>query len=157
MRALRVLALSLLGVAVGVPALAAGDEPQPSCGVKVILASHEGAGLDPKLNALKHYLAKDPFTAYKSFQLVDEKKWAVRPSQTDKLKLPNGKEMALTYLETVSGTNGAKRVRMRLEITDDAKKLLNTTFALDEGAYVLQAGQRHGNGLLILGLSCDKK
>jgi hypothetical protein len=155
MRAVRAYVLSLLAL-VAVSGRALADEPPASCGVKIILASHAGSGVDPKLVGLKHYLAKDPFTTYKSFQLLDEKKWSLRASQTEKLKLPNGKEMALTYVDTVAGTNG-KRVRLRLEISDDSKKLLNTTFTLDEGAYVLQAGQRHKDGLLILGVSCEKR
>jgi len=158
MRALRAFALPLLAsvslTLVG-PSVARADE-QPSCGVKVILATHEGTGVDPKIVRLKHYLAKEPFTSYKSFQLLDDKRWSMRPSVAEKMKLPNGKELALTYLDSAKGPNGT-RLRLRLEIGDDSKKVLNTTFALDEGAYVLQAGQRHGDGLLILGVSCDKK
>jgi hypothetical protein len=156
MRALRAFAPALLLASLVWSQVARADEPAPSCGIKVILATHEGNGMDPRLVGVKHYLAKDPFTSYKSFQLLDEKKWAMRPAQAEKLKLPNGKEVALTYVDSATGPNG-RRVRLRLEISDEAKKLLNTTFALDEGAYVLQAGQRHSSGLLILGVSCDKK
>jgi len=139
--------------------LAAGpvsaDEPHAKCFVRMIKALHEGEGVDPKITRLRPYLEKPPFTAWKRFELVDEKDMVVAPSMTDQFKLPNGKLASLTYVDHVLTPEQKHRLRLRLEIVDGDKKMLNTTFVLDEGGVVLQAGQRLGKGLLILGFSCD--
>ena len=61
---------------------------------------------------------------------------------------------ALRFVEQ-RRTMNQHRLRLRLEIEDGAKKLLNTVFVLDEGGMVLSAGQRHLSGLLVLGLRCE--
>jgi hypothetical protein len=131
------------------------EEYHAKCFVRMIQASHDGHGVDPKITRLRPYLEKPPFTAWKHFQLIDEKDMTVAPNTTDRFTLPNGKQASLTYVDHVLSPEGKHRLRLRLEIEDAAKKVLNTTFVLDEGGVVLQAGQKHGGGLLILGFSCD--
>ncbi len=145
-----------LGIALGLVARPArAGEPHAICYVRMIQASHEGSGIDPKITRLRPYLEKAPFTAWKKFTLLDEKDMTVAPSTTDRFTLPNGKQASLTYVDHVFTPEGKHRLRLRLEISDGEKKILNTTFVLDEGGVVLQAGQKHGNGTLILGFSCD--
>lgn len=139
--------------------IARGDEPneRPAarCVAQFIHALADGHGVDPKLDKLKPYLAKAPFTAWKRFVLLDEKKFHVAPNDTDRFTLPNGKQLSITYVEHVVKDDQKHRLRLRLEVDDGPKKLLNTTFTLKEGGMVLEAGQKHAGGLLVLGLSCE--
>jgi hypothetical protein len=138
---------------------ARAEEPHATCYVRMIQASHEGSGIDPKITRLRPYLEQAPFTAWKKFTLLDEKDMTLAPASTDKFTLPNGKQASLTYVDHVFTADKKHRLRLRLEVTDPAKeggkKILNTTFVLDEGGVVLQAGWKHQNMLLILGFSCD--
>jgi hypothetical protein len=136
---------------------ATADELHAKCFVRMIQASHEAGGVDPKITRLRSYLEKPPFTAWKKFTLVDEKDMMVAPNTTDHFDLPNGKKASLTYVDHVLTPEKKHRLRLRLEITDGkgSEKFLNTTFVLDEGAVFLQAGQKLGSGLLVLGFSCD--
>ena len=47
------------------------------------------------------------------------------------------------------------RVRLLLEVRKGGAVELQTVFVLDEGGTVLSAGQKHGDGILILGVSCS--
>ena len=131
--------------------------PHATCFVREILATHEGkpGSIDPKITRLRPYFQKAPFTAWNSFHYIDEKDMAIGPGSTDKFDLVNGKHASLTYVDHVLNPAGKHRLRLRLQIDEGAKKFLDTTFVLDEGGVVLQAGQKHGGGVLVLGFSCD--
>jgi hypothetical protein len=149
--------LKVLAVAVALGALMgpAAYAQRADCSVRMIQASHEPASVDPKITRLRPYLEKAPFIAWKHFTLVGEKDVKLEPSATDKFDLPNGKKASLTYVDHVLTPEKKHRVRLRLEVEDGARKVLNTTFVLDEGGVMLQAGQKLGKDLLILGFSCD--
>lgn len=152
----------LLALAVAVPAMPArGDEPAPAakCAVRTIHALKEGSGgagatIDPRISGLRAYLEKPPFTSWKAFRLLDDKEVMLQPHGSSPFELPNGRHGSLTYLDHLIG-DGEHRMRLQLTLSDGTKKVLNTTFVLDEGGVVLQAGQRYQNGLLILGISCQ--
>jgi hypothetical protein len=131
--------------------------PHAKCFVREILATHEGkpGTIDPKITRLRPYFQKAPFTAWNSFHYIDEKDMAIAPATTDKFDLVNGKHASLTYIDHVLNPAGKHRLRLRLQIEGGDKKFLDTTFVLDEGGVVLQAGQKHENGVLVLGFSCD--
>jgi hypothetical protein len=99
-------------------------------------------------------LKRPPFNAWKNFRQHSERDLTNQPTVTAEFELPNGKRSTLTYLE--HQTDGKKhRLKLRLAVLDGDKKVLNTTFVLDEGGVVLQAGQTHEKGMLILALSCE--
>lgn len=146
---------------------ARADDPSPKakakCVVMIIHALPDAQGgqgpnpkIDPKIDSLRPYLEKGPFTAWKRFSLLEEKSFDVSTSDTDRFSLPNGKQVTITYIDHVRREDGKHRLRLRLEIEDGPKKLLNTVFVLDEGGVVLSAGQKHLGGLLILGIRCEK-
>ena len=139
---------------VGVGARARADEPSANCSVRMIQALHEGAGIDPKITTLRPYLEKAPFTAWKQFKLLDEKELVLAPHASSSFALPNGREGTLSYVDHFVAKDGDHRLRLQLTILDGKKKMLATTFVLDEGGVVLQAGQKLDTGLLILGFSC---
>jgi hypothetical protein len=111
--------------------------------------------MDPNIKRLRPYLERAPFTAWKSFRLLGEKDLPIAEHASASFELPNGKQASLTYVGHFVAADGDHRMRLQLGITDGAKKMLHTTFVLDEGGVVMQAGQRLGNGLLILGVSCQ--
>jgi hypothetical protein len=143
------------GALVGAGPAAAETPPKANCAVRMIQASHEGSGIDTRITRLRPYLEKAPFTAWKKFELLGEKDLALAPGGTDKFDLPNGNAASLTYVDHVMSPQGKHRLRLKLEIDHGEKKEVNTTFVLDEGGVVLQAGQKIGKGMLILGVSCD--
>jgi hypothetical protein len=136
-------------------AAVADAPPKANCDVRMIQASHDGSGIDERITRLRPYLEKAPFTAWKKFQLLGNKELVLAPETNEKFELPNGNSASLTYVEHVMSPKGKHRLRLKLEIDHGDKKEVNTTFVLDEGGVVLQAGQKIGGGMLILGVSCE--
>jgi hypothetical protein len=128
-----------------------------TCEVPVIHAK-PGAGatqIDPKIDKLKPYLSRPPFTAWHDFKLLDKKEATLQENGSTEFMLPNQRQATLTFLGHTGGP-GEHRMRLRLVIDHPEKKhrVLDTTFVLDEGGVVLHVGQKHDNGVLILGVSC---
>jgi hypothetical protein len=149
-----------VGVAVApLRAARADEQPLARCSVRIVHALHEldatAPAIDPRLTRLRPYLDKPPFTAWKQFKLLDDKQLPLPPRQTDRFDLPNGKVGSLTYVDHLLTDDKRHRLRLRLQIHDGARTLVNTVFVLDEGGVVVQAGQHFQKGLLILGVSCE--
>jgi hypothetical protein len=132
------------------------------CEVPIIHALRNGDDgraptIDPRIERLKPYLLKAPFTAWGEFKLLDRKELPMALHESAQFQLPNGREATLTFLAHSSGPgDDHHRMRLRLAIDDKAKghKLLDTTFVLDEGGVVLQVGQHYQSGVLVLAVSC---
>jgi hypothetical protein len=132
------------------------------CEVPIIHALRNGDDgraptIDPRIERLKPYLEKAPFTAWGEFKLLERKDLQMALHESTQFQLPNGREATLSFLAHSSGPgDDHHRMRLRLAIEDKAKghKVLDTTFVLDEGGVVLQVGQHYQGGLLILGVSC---
>jgi hypothetical protein len=154
MRAL-LAAVTLVGV-VGGAVSAAADEPQApaKCELRVIHALKEGSGIDSRITRLRPYLERAPFTAWHEFKLLSSQEMELAPRGSSVFDLPNGRKGTLTYVEHMLASDGDHRMRLQLVIDNGPKRVLNTTFVLDEGGVVLQAGQKYQGGLLVLGVSC---
>jgi hypothetical protein len=131
-----------------------------TCDVPVIHALHNGDDgkapeIDERINRLRPYLERAPFTAWREFKLLDRKELTIPEHGSSMFTLPNGREATLSFVEH-SGGPGDHRLRLKLVIDDKSKKgkMLDTTFVLDEGGVVLQVGQRFEGGILVLGVSC---
>jgi hypothetical protein len=131
-----------------------------SCDVPIIQALHNGDDgraptIDERIQRLKPYLQKAPFTAWRDFKLVDRKELNVPEKGSSSFMLPNGREATLTFLSH-SVEPGDHRMRLQMKIEDKSKgtKMLDTTFVLDEGGVVLLVGQKFESGVLVLGVSC---
>jgi hypothetical protein len=156
MRAGRGAAAVVLGAAMLLGGGAARAETA-TCEIPIVHAV-SGTGtvqIDPKIDRLKVYLSKAPFTAWHDFKLLDRKDLTLQENVPVEFTMPNGRPATLTFLGHTSGP-GDHRMRLRLYIDHPEKKhrVLDTTFVLDEGGVVLHVGQRHDNGVLILGVSC---
>jgi hypothetical protein len=132
---------------------ARADEPA-HCKISMVHALEGNGGVDPKLERLKPYFEKPPFTSWKQFKLLDEKSLEVKPGAPAEFKLPNGKDGSLTYVDHLLQGQGKHRLRLKLAISDAGKKVLETVIVLDEGGVFLQAGQKMQQGLLVLAFSC---
>jgi hypothetical protein len=147
------------------PQRARADDPAAVCTVRVVKALHSAeapAGahnpaplIDPRLEPLKPYLEKAPFTSWHEFKLLEEKPLHLQPHGTARFMLPNGRQVTLTYVDHLLREDNKHRLRLQLGIHKGDRQVLNTTFVVDEGGVVVQAGQQFQKCLLILGISCD--
>lgn len=157
---MRWLASTVLVAAVTGTAGHARAQMTATCEVPIIQAQHNGDDghaptIDPKIERLKPYLQRAPFTAWRDFKLLDRKELRVAEKSSSSFVLPNGREATLTFLDHTEGP-GDHRLRLQMKIDDKAKatKMLDTTFVLDEGGVVLLVGQKHEGGILVLGVTC---
>ena len=131
-----------------------------TCDIPIIHATSGGAGtdIDPKIDLLKPYLSKPPFTAWHEFKMLDHKVLTLAENGQQQFTLPNGRTATLTFLGHTPGP-GEHRMRLRLLIEHPEKKhrVVDTTFVLDEGGVTLQGGTKHEGGVLILGISCKTR
>jgi hypothetical protein len=148
-----VLALSSLGGGVA-------RAESASCEIPIVHAMHNGDDgrapeIDPQINKLRPYLLKAPFTAWREFKLLGRPELTIPQHGSQSFELPNGRTASLTFIGHSSGP-GDHRLRLRLLIEDKSKKdkMVDTTFVLDEGGFVLHVGQRYEGGILILAVSC---
>ena len=111
-------------------------------------------GIDARFTRLRAYLERAPFTAWHEFKLLDEKEMELLPHGSAGFDLPNGRKATLTYVGHLMAADGDHRMRLQLTLDNGKKRVLNTTFVLDEGGVVLNAGQKYQNGLIIVGISC---
>jgi hypothetical protein len=157
-------AVGALVLAAGITIAAGGSAraaETANCEVPIIHAVHDGDGrapeIDGRIQRLKPYLEKAPFTAWHEFKLLERKELQLPLHDAARFQLPNGREASLTFLAHSSGPGDDQhRMRLKLTIEDKAKghKVLDTTFVLDEGGVVLQVGQHYQGGVLVLGVSC---
>ena len=168
----------LLGAPLGIAAMmasraAAGDEPA-HCTMRVIHAleqvdppglkpepdaNHDGAPdpkIDPKIDRLRPYLLRPPFTAWREFVLLDSRKIDLKMKEPQSFPLPNGKTATVTFVDHLPDQANRHRVRVQLQIGDGKHRDLNTVFIVDEGSFVLQAGQPYKQGMLVLATSCEQ-
>ncbi|MEO6954681.1 MAG: hypothetical protein ABI321_22975 [Polyangia bacterium] len=112
--------------------------------------------LDPRIDRLRSFLLKPPFTAWRTFELLDSKTLDVVEGVPQSFTLPNQKVATLTLVQHLPDTGGKHhRLRMQLELGKGTPNSLKTVFVIDEGGLVLQAGQPHRHGILVLGTSCN--
>ncbi len=131
-----------------------------SCEIPIVHALHNGDDgkepeVDSQINKLRPYLLKAPFTAWREFKLLERRELEVAEHGTQSFELPNGRQVSLTFIGHTAGP-GDHRLRLKLVIEDKSKKskMVDTTFVLDEGGFVLQVGQRYEGGILILAVTC---
>ncbi len=157
-RANRMLRSILLGGSLLAGSLFAAGSAEASeapCTLWIVHGLPDAGGVDAKLQKLKPYLEKPMFGEWKKFALLEEKSMNLTDNAPGKFTLPNGRSGTLTLLGVVEKA-GKSRLRLRLTVEEGDKKPLDTVFVVDEGGVVLQAGQKHLTGKLILGVSCDK-
>ena len=147
--------LQSLVLAGGLLATGLAHAAEAKCTLWIVHGTPGPGGVDAKLAKLKPYLEKPTFSESKKFTLLEEKSMQLTDNTPGKFALPNGREGTLTLLGILD-EGGKHRLRLRLTVDKGDQKRLEPVFVVDEGGVVLQAGQKHEAGKLILGVSCDK-
>jgi hypothetical protein len=160
MRALTIVAVAVVAVVAHAdPANAQSADGQ--CEVYEIEASGEAGGMDKQLGKLAGKLSKPPFTAYKSFKLVQKHDTGLQLKTPLKLTLATGGSMEL-HLKDKSVEKG-KKPRLRLGVNIDSKqgkRVVGATTQIDSGDSWLIAGvpvPGKQDAVYVFGLVCTAK
>ncbi len=145
----------LATVALVVAASARAEAPNADCSIRVVHARSTGEGMDPRITRLRALLQKPPFTEWKRFDLLSQQELTLKLGTPMTTALPNGKRASLTYVHHDKSEHGPHRLELRIQIGEGAKQLLDTSLVIDAGGVAIQAGQKHQDGMLILGFTCD--
>ncbi len=122
------------------------------CTVRCIRAHQGAGGIDKRLAFMRKLLARPPFSAFKSFELLTVKALVIPRSQTREAPLPTKKTVSLTFKDKL--VRGTKvKLHLRLAI----KPKLNTVFKISDGGTMLVAGAKHRGGKLVVGITCAAK
>jgi hypothetical protein len=130
------------------------------CTVRAIHAQHsKKARPDKRLAPLRKQLSKPPFSAYRSFQLLDVKELDIPQAATRQVSLPTGKVLKLTFKERLLGRKNQLRLRMHLSITPPHERqfLPGTLYTIANRGLILVAGDKHLDGTLVVGITCQAR
>ena len=147
-----------LGVVLLAPRSARADEVK--CTIRSMHGLQVAGGIDKRLSSLRKQLSKPPFSAYKTIKLLEAKELVVPRQATRQLKLVTGKILKLTFKETLLQRKDKLRLRLHLSITPPKKKtkfLPGTIYTIADRGTLLVAGDRHGKGTLVVGITCQHK
>lgn len=130
-----------------------------NCTVRSILGSQNTGGIDKRLSFLRNQFSKPPFSAYKSFKLLDSKDMAIAQAAQQQTTLPNGKILKLTFKERILGPRGRLKLRLTLSITPPNEKrfLPGMTYTITNRGSIVVAGDKHQGGTLAIGITCRAK
>lgn len=142
----RIAILLLLVLSPGIAAAQSGSPVTVDLGV--VLASHDGATVDPQLSSIQGKL-RSMFN-YSSYRMLDRQRRPLGVGETGEFPLPGNRSMRVTP----SPAQGEK-VRLAVQITEGGKNLIATTLGLSRGGMVLVGGPSHEKGVLILIISAE--
>ncbi len=83
-----------------------GGKPEPD-------ANHDGAPdpkIDPKIDRLRPYLLRPPFTAWREFVLLDKRTIDLKMKEPQSFPLPNGKTATVTFVDHLPDQKGIARI-----------------------------------------------
>jgi hypothetical protein len=132
------------------PALA--DAPVPG-EVLIVLASMDGAGIDPQLEKLDA-LRKPPFDSFSKKSLLKRVEVKLELGKESEVELPNGRRLKLALLEKLKD----KRFRVSVSINRPGQRdyLPVMTVAAAPGDPFFVAGQKYEGGTLVIGVRVGK-
>lgn len=119
--------------------------------VMVIEAKETGEQVDPELRSISA-LSRAPFSAYKSMRILGRQ---TSPAPLSNVQLPNGQRMDVSVLETIEerGNTQAYRVGVVIKSADQSTEILRKLRIIaSKSEYFFIAGQRHGDGIIIIGV-----
>jgi hypothetical protein len=127
--------------------LASPDAPV-AVDVGVVVASNEGATIDPALSSIRNKLQS--MFNYTSYRMVDRLKRTLSKGETGNFGLPGNRSMRATPLPAKGN-----KVRLAVQIMEGDRNLLSTTLGLTRGGMVLVGGPSYQKGVLILIISAE--
>lgn len=120
-------------------AQAATPEVRVKAEVRVILAKKGPAHVDPRLDDAKDYLTRGLGSRFTSFDLLVSQTLELVPKQVGSVEVPGGDAIDLTFLGVQEGY-----LRFKARFQD-----LTVRVKLYEGGVFIQAGRKHGDGVLV--------
>jgi hypothetical protein len=116
--------------------------------IGVVVASNEGASVDPALSSLRAKL-QSMFT-YSSYRMLDRMKRSLAVGETGDFALPGGRSMRLSPVPA-----SGNKVRLAVQLTEGGRNLLTTTLGLSRGGMVVVGGPPYQSGVMILLISAE--
>lgn len=154
---------ALLTTMLAGPSALAQDGPAPTQGggktekieasAEIVIAhgSNGGKGIDPKLARYKE-LKNPPFSSYDSYSLLEESTRQLERGKAATLKLPGGGELRVV-LDGVEDKSGkAARYVLKATMKKPGGEESSVQVKAKPGAMFFVAGQKHENGILVLGI-----
>ena len=132
------------------PRVAQGDAVK--CTVRCIHAHQRPGGIDKRLTFLRKQLARPPFSAFKSFELLSVKVLDIPRAVTRDAPLPTKKVLRLTFKDKLLV---GKKVKLRIHLSIKSK--LNTVYTIVDRGTMLVAGDKYKDGILVVGTTCAAK
>ncbi len=129
-------------------AVAASPDAPVAIDVGVVVASSEGAAMDPALTPIRNQLQS--MFNYSSYRLLERLKRNLAVGETGNFGLPGNRSMRLTPVPAKGN-----KVRLAVQIMEGERNLLTTTLGLTRGGLVLVGGPSYQKGVLILIISAE--
>ncbi len=119
--------------------------------VIVLHALNDGKGIDPKIGKMPQ-LKQPPFSAYSSYRLLHRGRVNLVKGKDATLVLPNKGKVVL-QLKSVSKTKKGKRFVLATRIDKaNGSKFFRGEFKAKPRNIFFVAGERHGKGILVVGI-----
>ncbi len=134
---------------------------EATAGVIVLHGNNSGKGIDAKLDKIdphiKHKLGKPPFSAWNSYELLDQQALALARTSANYLKLPDGGELAiqLTGVDEKKGEPKRYAVKASIKKADGTEFLPGVEVRAKNGRWFFLAGYNHKNGILAIGIKIE--
>ena len=116
--------------------------------LRVIQASNVGTTIDPSLRDLHKELGS--LFSFTSYRLIRDQILSLSPNQP--ASVPVHQERSIEITQVASQRN---IIELKVRIKRDGTDILNTQVRLSPGRTVLIGGPKHGEGVVILGLSAN--
>lgn len=126
----------------------AASGPTVAVDVGVVLASQDGATVDPALSSIQGKL-RSMFN-YTSYRMLDRQRRSLSVGETGDFVLPGNRSMRVT-----PSPSQGRKVRLAVEIREGGRNLISTTLGLSRGGMVLVGGPSFRQGVLILIISAE--
>lgn len=161
----RFLVLGALAMAVAAPAFAQGrpapprerperaeekDETRPAAGqrveiqILVVHATNSESGVDPRLQSLSSSFG---YLKYKGYRLLSTQKAEIAAGDDASFAIEGGRRVKVTLI-----SKDDARARVRVELSNDGGKQLDTTVSINRDGTFIVAGPKYKDGMLILPL-----
>jgi len=127
--------------------MAASQKPV-TVDIGVVVASNQGASVDPALSTLRAKL--QAMFNYSSYKMLDRKNRTLAVGETGEFDLPGGRSMRVTPVSAPEN-----KARLAIQIMEAGRNLLTPPVGLRRGGMVLVGGPPYQSGVMILLISAE--
>jgi hypothetical protein len=110
--------------------------------IYVVHATDTESGIDPRLSALSSSFR---YFKYKGYRLLSTQDADVSVGEDHSFPIEGGRRLKVTLIDRDDA-----RARVRVEMSGDDGKLLDTTVSINRGGTFIVAGPRYKDGILML-------